>query len=119
MAAMRYSSLWHMILPPVVWAVHFVTVYSLTAVFCARLGAPLTARLWTGALTVVALALIVWLGWHAWHQWEEQSLSRALDAPTDQHRDRFLGHVAWLLALISAIGVVFTALPALLIAGCL
>ena len=38
------------------------------------------------------------------------------DKPEDRHR--FLGHAAFLLSIISFIGVVFVSLPLLFIGGC-
>ena len=72
----RHSSLWHMILAPTVWAVHFCVVYGWTAVQCARAGGPDAAR--TGILiaTAVALMAIVVLGWKAWRQWALESITR-------------------------------------------
>lgn len=116
----RHSSLWHMILAPTVWAVHFCVVYGWTAVQCVRAGGPDAAR--TGVLlaTAVALVVIVVLGWKAWKQWDYlDDFDYVHDQPTTEHRREFLGHAGWLLAIVSAIGVGFNALPAIFIRSCL
>lgn len=116
----RHSSLWHMIAAPVVWALHFCVVYGWTAVTCARTGDADTARLGIAAATVVAMVLIVVIGWRAWKQWDyTDDYDYVHDAPTEEHRREFLGHAGWLLAIVSAIGVMFVASPAYFIGTCL
>ena len=116
----RYSSLWHMIAAPIVWAIHFGTVYGWTAAICARAGAPGAARSGISVATLVALAAIAWLGWRAWLQWDYRPHAPRLhDVPTTEARREFLGHAAWLLSIVSAIGVIFVALPAIFIESCL
>ena len=99
------ASLVRITLGPLTWAVHFVVSYAATAVFCAKLEAPQEA--------------IAWLGWRAWRQWREGNEDIWEDpAGSNEDRHQFLGHAALLLAAISFIGVVYTALPALLSASC-
>lgn len=113
------DSLWRMILPPTVWAIHFVTVYGLTAVICAKTAAADTARIGIVAASAVALSVIAVSGWRAWRQWDyPEGQDKVHDGKTDQARREFLGHVAFLLAVISAIGVIFATLPAVWIATC-
>lgn len=114
------ESLWRITLAPVTWAAHFVTSYGLVAVICAKapglLGA---ARIGLGLATLLALAAIGWLGWRAWRQWDYRSTgdyTNALGQADDRHQ--FLGHAAALLAMISAIGVTYGALPVLLLDSC-
>lgn len=114
------ESLWRITLAPTTWAMHFVLSYGAAAVVCAK--APALAgvlRLGIGALTVLALALIGWLGWRAWRQWDVSNTgdhTNALGEAEDRHQ--FLGHAAVLLALISGLGVIYVALPALFIGDC-
>jgi hypothetical protein len=108
---------------PLVWMVHFVVSYAGTAVFCAKLDAPQDAIAWLrggiGAATLLALGGITWLGWQSWRQWRTDNNDIWDDpAATSEDRHQFLGHAALLLAVISFIGVVYTALPALLSATC-
>lgn len=114
------ESLWRITLAPVTWVAHFVTSYGVAAVICAKapdlLGA---ARIGLMLATLLALAVIAWLGWRAWRQWDYRSTgdyTNALGQAEDRHQ--FLGHAAVLLALISAIGVIYGALPVLLLDTC-
>ena len=116
----RHRSLWHMILAPTVWAFHFVLCYAVMSLACVKMGAPDLARLGVGALTTLALALIGFLGWRAWRQWDYRPGENYVhDRATKPHRKEFLGHAGLLLAMVSAIGVIFGALPALIIESCI
>ncbi len=116
----EHESLWRITLAPATWAGHFVISYAAAAVVCAKTpGMVDLLRLGIGALTLLALGLILWLGWRAWVQWDvfntgdyHNSLSEAED------RHQFLGHAAVLLALVSAIGVIYVSLPALFFGSC-
>ena len=121
------SSIFRIAIGPTIWAVHFVLCYSATAVWCAKVGAelePITGfRIAIGVLTVVALALIGWTALRAFRQWNHKEhrgfREVAVDLVEDHEgRHAFLGHAALLLAVISFIGVVYTALPVLVIATC-
>ena len=116
----RHRSIWHMIAAPVVWSLHFVAVYTLTAVDCAKTGSPDLARLAIAVLTVAALTVIAVIAWRAWGQWDYfTDYDYVHDLPTEEHRREFLGHAGFLLSVVSAIGVTFVAMPALFIGSCL
>lgn len=114
------ESLWRITLAPLAWVAHFVTSYGVAAVTCAKAPALLdSARIGLALATLVALALICWLGWRAWLQWDLRNTgdyTNALGEAEDRHQ--FLGHAAVLLATISAIGVIYGALPVLLLDSC-
>lgn len=114
------ESLWRIILAPVAWAMHFVICYAAAAVVCAKApGLVDSLRLGIGALTLLALGLIGWLGRRAWRQWDVLNTGdyrNPLGEAEDRHQ--FLGHAAVLLALISAIGVTYVALPAIFLETC-
>jgi hypothetical protein len=121
------ASLVRITLAPAVWAAHFVLSYASTAVYCSRWGegeATIYAfRIAIAAGTVVALAAIAWLGWRGWRQWDARvgrSGRQVLEDLVEEHeaRHEFLGHAALLLAIISFVGVVYTALPVALIGTC-
>ena len=117
------DSIFHITLAPLVWALHFVISYGGAAVWCAKLAGPfdsiLLLRLGIGALTALALALIVWVGWRAWRQWDfTDDWDYVHDQGVSEDRHEFLGHAAFLLAIVSFIGVVYVAMPALLIGSC-
>ena len=115
------DALWQLVLGPAVWALHFLACYAAAAVWCAK--APGTdlqpLRLGIAVGTALALALIAWAGWRAWRAWDY------LDDRDDTHggadnesRHEFLGHAGFLLCGVSFIGVLFTALPAVLLETC-
>lgn len=117
------DSLWRIALCPTIWALHFVISYGAAALTCARFaevpGAAVWLRVGIGGLTLLALGLIAGLGWRAWVQWDVVR-DRAWENDQAQGEDRhqFLGHATFLLAIISAIGVIYVALPAVLTVGC-
>jgi hypothetical protein len=110
---------------PLIWVTHFLVSYAATAVFCAKLagGAAGIGTLRWGIAVATALALsgIAWAGRRSWHQWRHSNEDSIIEDDADgSHEDRhqFLGHAALLLTVISFIGVIYTALPALLTASC-
>lgn len=108
------SSLWRITAGPLVWAAHFLFCYVGAAVWCAKVGANLAfLRLSILGLTVLALAVIAYIGWQAFTR---EVPTAELHRP--RHRHMFLQRAALLLAIISAIAVVFGAMPALFIETC-
>ncbi|WP_226781664.1 hypothetical protein [Oceaniglobus trochenteri] len=114
------ESLWRITLAPVAWVAHFVTSYGIVALVCAKAPGLLgMTRGGLGLATLLALAVIAWLGWRAWRQWDYRTTGDYTNARGEaEDRHQFLGHAAVLLALISAIGVVYGALPVLLLETC-
>ena len=116
----RHESIWHMVAAPTVWTLHFAIIYAITAVECSKIGTPEVARLSILVLTVAALAVIGVIAWKAWVQWDyPDDQDYVHDKPTVEDRREFLGHAGWLLAIVSAIGVIFVGMPALFIETCL
>ncbi|WP_238371211.1 hypothetical protein [Heliomarina baculiformis] len=117
--AEEQASLWRITLSPLAWAAHFVICYGLVALSCAK-GLPVeSVRQGLIVFSVVVLALIGWIGWRAWRQWDVRETGDYLNQQGKaEDRHRFLGHAAFLLSIISFIGVVFVSLPLLLLEGC-
>lgn len=111
-------TLWTLIVPPVVWAGHFLFCYLWVAVSCAKLGAfpRFTVAFVIG--TGVALAIIVVSGWIAWVQSRTPGDPAPHDEGTDIDRLRFLALATMLLAALSFVAVIFTAAPALMLTDC-
>ena len=112
-------NLWTLLTPPTVWALHFLFSYVAGAVVCAR--APEAfgeARLAVAAATVVALAIIVAAGMQAYRHWGFGSDMPPHNQPTDEDQQHFLGLSTLLLCALSAVAVIFGALPALFITEC-
>ncbi|ETW13261.1 hypothetical protein ATO8_08616 [Roseivivax marinus] len=116
----RSRSLWHLILAPTIWAIHFCVTYGMTAIWCER--APAASgdlRLWILIVTAVALAMILGVAWRAWRQWDyTDDYDYEHDGPTIEDRREFLGHAGFLLAVVSVIGVIYVALPAAFVGSC-
>jgi hypothetical protein len=115
------ESLWAMIVSPTAWGAHFLLSYCTAAIFCAKAGAgaPLGAVQWAiAAYTTAALVAIAASAWSGWkrHRFGDSPPSHAHDTPEDRHR--FLGYATFLLSVLSAVGVVFTALAAVFIGSC-
>jgi hypothetical protein len=119
------ASLVRITVGPLIWAGHFVLSYGGAAVFCAKLPqasehlALLSGGI--GVATAAALAGIAWQGRRSFYQWRRGNAGSLTDDDDDgssEDRHQFLGHAALLLAVISAIGVIYTALPAFLTATC-
>ncbi|MDS9468889.1 hypothetical protein RGQ15_15085 [Paracoccus sp. MBLB3053] len=117
--AHRHRSLWHMIIPPVIWALHFVGVYGWGAIVCAKAAPYVWARGGIVAMTAVALVLILWQAVLAWRQWDFlDDGDHVHEHPTATARREFLGHAGLLLAIVSFIAVAFVTLPVLFVGDC-
>lgn len=113
-------ALWRITLPPTIWAVHFVLSYGGAAVWCAKEGeihGVTFARISILGLMVVALAAIGWLARRSIRRWRPHE-KHPNDLSHPEGRHRFLGHAAFLLCIISAIGVVYVSMPALFMETC-
>ncbi len=111
-------TLWTLIVPPTVWAGHFLFCYLWVAVSCAKIGAFARFPVAFTIGTIVALAIITGSGAIAW----VQSRAPGDDAPHEQGTDidrlRFLAKSTLLLAGLSFVAVLFTAVPALMLEDC-
>lgn len=119
----QVESLWTLFTAPIVWAMHFLLCYVVTAVFCEKpwfLGLDFDSlRIAIGVLTLLALAMIVVAAALAWRQWGFGTGDPPHDDPTRRDRLLFQGYATLLLSGLSFIAVVFTALPALFVTECL
>ena len=115
------STLWALILPPTIWAGHFLFCYVLAAIYCAKGGvfAPLGAvRAAIALATAAALAVVLAAGFVAWAKSRIPGDPPPHDESTDEDRVRFLAVATLLLAALSFVAIVFTALPALVFEDC-
>ncbi|NDV00298.1 hypothetical protein [Pseudoroseicyclus tamaricis] len=114
------ESLWRIAFAPAIWAIHFVVCYAWVSLVCVKFGGdPAVMRVSLLAISAVALAAIAWLGWRAFRQWNVRDTGDFTN-PEGEAEDRheFLGHAAFLLAIISAIGVIYVSMPLIIIEGC-
>jgi hypothetical protein len=123
------ADLWTLLMPPTVWALHFLFCYLVAAVACAKGGISLTApgfsyapleglRPMVALGTVVALVLIGIGARQAWRHWGMGQDLPPHDTASDEDRQHFLGYATLLLSALSAVSVLFIALPAFLILDC-
>lgn len=111
-------TLWTLIVPPTVWAAHFLFSYLWAAVRCAKRGSYASAPAIFWGCTLLALALIAASGWIAAEQARTPGDHPPHESGTESDRLRFLAYATALLAGLSAIGVVFTATPVLFLTDC-
>jgi hypothetical protein len=102
-----------------VWAVHFGVVYAATAVACARghsgrdlLGLPLVPAMVLGA-TALALAAIGSIAWRA-----RRRLDGDLSGEDGEDDPRFTLWLTYAIALVSALAIVWEAVPVLIVNPC-
>lgn len=111
-------SLWTLIVPPSVWAGHFLFSYLWAALQCAKTGdfSKYPGIFWGG--TVLALGIILVSGVIATVQMATPGGDPPHDQSTDVDRLRFLAKCTQLVAALSFIGVVFTAAPVAFLTDC-
>lgn len=117
------TDLWRVIVAPSVWAVHFLACYVWAAVHCEKAGRTATldpARTGILVLTALALLFIAVNTIRLWRTWARSLTEDDLDFEhnTPEERHRFLHHAALMLSVLSAVAVVYVAIPALLVETC-
>lgn len=117
------TDLWHVIAAPIVWALHFLFCYVWAAIYCEKVGRGASLdepRVAVVVATVVALALI---GLSTLSLWRVRGRSLTDDDfefehNTPEERHRFLSHVALMLCVLSAVAVVYVAIPMIYLTTC-
>jgi hypothetical protein len=117
------TDLWRVILAPTVWSVHFLVCYVGAAVYCEKLGREAAldpVRVLVVLATVAGLAAV---GASTLGIWRVRGRSLTDDDFDYEHnspeeRHRFLSHVALMLSALSAIGMIYVALPVFLLGSC-
>jgi hypothetical protein len=120
--AQRWNpNLWALALPPTVWALHFLFCYVFAAVRCAK-SAPLDSiddvRVFIAAATAVALLLVMGSGYVAWAQARIPGDPPPHQDSSKEDRSRFVAVSTLLLAALSIVAIIFTALPAFMFRDC-
>lgn len=115
------QTLWALALAPTVWAVHFLFCYVYTAIRCAK-GGPLEnledVRIAIAVATLVGLIIVVASGYVAWAQSLVEGDPPPHQESTDEDRLRFLAVATLLLAGLSFVAILFTAIPAMVFQDC-
>ncbi|WP_416357099.1 hypothetical protein ACLNGM_02840 [Aureimonas phyllosphaerae] len=116
------DSLITMIATPTVWALHFLFCYIAAAVVCApntNIFEPIGGVRATIAVATFASLVFCWFaGIRAWREWKQAGGKPPHDKPTDDDRERQMELASVLLSGLSFLAIIFTALPALLVADC-
>lgn len=118
----RKESLWMLAASPLIWSAHFLFCYISAAIWCAKFASRFSSlepvRWAIAGYTLVALIGIAINGWAGFrhHRIGGEPLPHDLDSPGDRHR--FLGFATLLLAGLSAVATVFSALVALIFEDC-
>ena len=110
------GALWVYFTGPIVWAAHFSLLYGLEAAICSGPGrSSLKSQFWLIALGLTAVALITLLCFVAW----QVSLRRHdHNAMNKTNRSPFLRDLSIALVALAMIDVLWSTLPALVIAVC-
>lgn len=123
MSRLNAYRLTEMAMPAVVWAVHFVVVYSMAGLACGQGWqreriAGLEAVTWLMVAATIAAWLV--LAFIAWTGWRGRQAMRSAGQPLDniQARKRFLSTVTLAMAAIAAMAVLFTVIPVFLLPTC-
>jgi hypothetical protein len=96
-------------LGPVVWLLHLVLLYAAEGLFCMPPAATGRGTIWVGiTVTAGALAALVLVAVSA----------PRVDGPSEHAGATFLRKATLSLALLSAVGVVWNALPLALVSAC-
>ena len=111
-------SLWTLIVPPTVWAAHFLFSYLWAALNCAKVGEFAKFPTLFAAGTVVALLVILSAGWVAWIQSRTPGDDPPHEHGTRVDRLRFIAVATLLLAGLSFVAVIFTAAPVVFLTDC-
>jgi hypothetical protein len=111
-------TLWTLIVPPTLWAAHFLFSYIWAAVTCAKTGSFAKYPVLFIVCTVLALALIAAAGIVARIQSATPGDPPPHEGGTDSDRVRFLAKATLLLSGLSFAGVVFTAVPVIFLQDC-
>ena len=115
------STLWKLIVPPLAWAAHFLFCYVYAAVRCAKAAhlAPLDdVRFAIAIATVAALGVVLVSGFVAFAQSRIPGDPPPHQESTEEDRYRFLAFSKLLLAALSFVAIVFTAIPAFVFGDC-
>ena len=116
--------------PLALWAAHFLAVYIMQGLACGegwqrqRVASAEMVTWWLLLATVVALALIAWMGAWALRCRRRAAFEVGACGEADRpaalaaRRRRFLSTLTALVALVSCIAVVFTTIPILLLPPC-
>lgn len=115
-APFRSDSLLAVIAGPMVWTAHFLACYLTVSLACAAGSAGLVPPT-IAVVTAASLVLLAGIGLAAWRRWRSgrgREHTRGHDAAVAP----FLGLVTLMLSVLSAIAVLWVALPGAMLPSC-
>lgn len=116
------ESLWALVVPPLIWAAHFLASYITAAVWCAKaaegFGSLGPARIAIAIYTAVALLALALLARRGWRRHGHQGGSLPHDEDSALSRYRFLGWAAFLLSMLGLVAVAFAAITIVFVGDC-
>jgi hypothetical protein len=113
-----------MVAPMVVWAVHFVVVYSVQGLACAHgwqratFAGQAAVTWWLLLVTAVMLAAAAAFGIRGWRAWRAARVALQSGATPEDRFRRFTAGITAVLSLIAIVAICFTAIPILLLQTC-
>lgn len=117
------TDLWRVIAAPIIWAAHFLFCYVYGAVYCAKAGREADLVSVQMAVAVATVIALVGIGFSTRHLWRVRGRSLTnndyeFEHNTPEERHRFLSHVALMLCVLSAVAVIYVAIPAATLTSC-
>ncbi|AWI86270.1 hypothetical protein CEW88_21295 (plasmid) [Alloyangia pacifica] len=116
------GSVWILVAAPSIWAAHFLLSYWVAAIWCAKLGrgTALAEPRWIiAALGALCIAVIAGLAALAIRRYGGVFvIFEEITESSERARDKFIGHVALLLCVLSAVAILFTVIPGMVLGQC-
>ena len=117
------TDLWRVIAAPIIWALHFLFCYIYAAIYCEKAGRSAALGDVRIAVAVATLIALAGIGLSTRHLWRVRGRSLTDDDfefehNTPEERHRFLSHVALMLCVLSAVAVLYVAIPMLYLSSC-
>lgn len=111
--------LWIVPAPLVIWVTHFLLCYVTAALWCGRIvGGVEPPRMLIAVYTLVGLAAIAAIAWTGYRAHRHGGETPPHDADSAADRHRFIGHATTLIAGLSAVAVIYSAMAAVVIRTC-
>ena len=117
------TDLWRVIAAPIIWALHFLFCYIYAAIYCEKAGRSAALGDVRIAVAVATLLALAGIGLSTRPLWRVRGRSLTDDDfefehNTPEERHRFLSHVALMLCALSAIAVLYVAIPVFYLTSC-
>lgn len=117
------TDLWRVIAAPIIWASHFLFCYVFVAIYCEKAGRDASLDQPTIVIIVATAVALAGIGLSTHHILRVRARSVTdndfeFEHNTPEERHRFLSHVALMLCILSAIAVIYIAIPMLYLSTC-